>query len=491
MLSGLVPLTESQQRLALYAISMYQRGECDDNKVTMRVQDIHHIVGGEKNRIYRTLRDNAKHLKNAQIIEGPIDPATGDTVISSYFSEIKLKPGEGEFIATLSNNLIDLISEIKTKYILVHLANIRKLRGSTVISLYMVFAQWDSMGILSLTSKELADRLQLSDSMAVVSRLAPKIIAPALAKIKKGIGVEIAIRTEGRGINATITFSWPPNALRSAAGDQPDLPGMRAVNINEGSLVMAGMEARLRQAGVLDKAVFAVWLHRLPIAETSAIVEGALRDGLKNSALRDRIVARVSDTLLVANRRQAEAARAEAVPVAPGPDKGEVESLEVLAKEGGPHRADFLAWIDGQGEFARDMAARDPDTWRRYWAEDALRSGRVGDVLDVPAEHVPPPPLPSLADVPDAKLERLAAMGSLLGLPVGAGAAQIRARVAELEAKGHQTGNALLMSLMIMGTPDDGPSEPMVKGEDFLEVDPRILEGAGPRRRGRPKKADR
>ncbi len=259
------------------------------------------------------------------------------------------------------------------------------------------------------------------------------------------------------------------------------------IQISEDDLMLEVLTARVRAAGVRDNRIYGYWLRQLSATETATIVNKALGDGLKNHALRDRIVAQVSDALLVANRREAEV-RGTA-PSGPGrPDRGQVESLAALAADDGPHRAEYLAWIEGQGEFAQEMAVKEPGKWTRYWAEDALRSGRIGEAVDVTAEPVPPPPGPTLADVPDERLERLAARNQLLGLPVGSSAAQVRARVAELDAKGHDTSRTLMMSLMIMGDPEDGPSEPMVKGRDYIEVD-HLAEP--PRRRGRPRKADR
>lgn len=112
MLDRVLALTETQQRLVLYIICMHQQEPRTDNRVVCRVPDIHQVVGGNKDEIYRTLRDNAVALKTKTVYyEGPIDPVTGKTLVTSFFQDIEIDPGTGEFSIVLSDKTIDKLTE--------------------------------------------------------------------------------------------------------------------------------------------------------------------------------------------------------------------------------------------------------------------------------------------------------------------------------------------------------------------------------------------
>ncbi len=479
MLGSVLALSETQQRLVLFVVCMYQQGARLDNRVVCRVSDIHQVVGGSRDEIYRTLRDHAVAIKKGTVYcEGPADPKTGDSIVSDLFQDIEIKPGTGEFTAVLSEISIRLLDKAKARFILVHLANIKRLRGMRPISLYMILAQWDSVGICTIEGAELAAKMRLEPSLSPFGQMMIKVVTPSISKISSILDVKIAVEVEGRGSKGRIQFSWRPNALREAAGDaaQPDLPGID-LNPTEEELAFEVLTAKVRCAGVADSRVWTYWLSLVSMAEAGKIVDDALRDGLKGAVLRDRIIARVSELVASRKMRQGEAAARAAErdgETARAAMESKIAALAELAEPGRPMEEAYKTWLVQLGEFGREQAQNDPFAWRRYWAKDHLNQGeQVAPPVEVTATPVEEDGALKLmesicANMTDENLRQILVWFHDDGIPApdpDTPASEVR----ELLRQDRSLYGLVATRYLLTGSP---PSEP-------------------PRRRGRPRKADR
>jgi hypothetical protein len=170
-----------------------------------------------------------------------------------------------------------------------------------------------------------------------------------------------------------------------------------------------------------------------------------------------------------------------------------VIKLASQAAPGGPHHEAWQNWIDEQGAFSKEGAAKDPEAWRRWWAEEMLRSPQADslDPVEATAEHIedpPPPPVDPLAKIPDNLIEAMSFRGSIQGIPKGSSAAYIRQ-----VAKGDPLLGRILATTIALLRDDllaPPPLFPPTPRDDVLAIDiPKtMIRKTSPVKRGRPKK---
>jgi hypothetical protein len=275
---------------------------------------------------------------------------------------------DGVLTLSLSEQTYTELVEQKSLHTLAHLTNLKRIgKGKSRLAMYMMMARWDSCGSLDISSP---DPCLMSFTKA---KTRPSIFyrsywAAAAKHISIRLGVEIKSTMTGRGRHAVYHLSWPPNALRVAAGDQP---GLRIPAQTEEDLIHSAACAQLRLHGVYSSEVMSR-LMAMPAREAKKIVDQAITDGLERQKLHDRVTARVCDYLLGiihaddVNEARQLAADAENRQAA---IQERVAALAALAAPGGPRRAEYEAWLVEQDDVLREAS----DTVRlAAWAGEQM-----------------------------------------------------------------------------------------------------------------------
>jgi len=239
---------ENVQRILLAAA--YSLPSDGGGKISLKLGEVSSLAGSHPRALYKTALLLEKELRGLSYYV--VKDST--KFLSAGVVQGDISFDEGELSFEFTPRAVAEIRDIKTRYTLVHLLNVRRCRGRSMVALYLALAQWDSRGWVDLRPKDFSSSTARNlPALFTMRTIAPFVeLFNELADEHK-IHLNLKFEVEGKGQKTTWKFTWNQESLGILGEDKNELPNMK---YDAESKIRMNTEMLLRKYGVWDKNIY-------------------------------------------------------------------------------------------------------------------------------------------------------------------------------------------------------------------------------------------
>lgn len=154
-------LSVPEQRLVLWLAAQIEQEDDALQERTVSILEMQEIIGGNNHRIYEQFEDVCRRLLT-RVLELR-DDEKGERVQFNWMHEVMYKDGLGCITLRFHDRLKPLLLNLKTRFSMVPIKTVFKLRGGYAIRWYEMLVAKKHIGMFNMYVEELRDWLAIDD----------------------------------------------------------------------------------------------------------------------------------------------------------------------------------------------------------------------------------------------------------------------------------------------------------------------------------------